>query len=301
ISDYLLLRVRDDAFVRDNPADREISMYSATRYREMAAADMLESSVRADGQYQTIPITVNLSSQDREILVDLCRPLDLDDGEKIVMAAVAYALRNFDMPPDTFSDLANIFFEEAYHLRIVDDIVGYGLGQRPFVPESRQDHWNLVRDATNIFEYIMLEHVLYEGRGTLASAYGVHLCRSRNVSEEGVEWFAKIARQETNHGATGFFWIERLGADFGQRIPEQSNALLRRFIEAECGDDAKGFRAKRLKFSAYLLNRYRSGASTPEIVNVIKNNVKHVMETGDVIISQDEMSAGVDALYKAVS
>ncbi len=78
VSDYLLLRNRDDAFVRDGVSDLDLEMYSSTGYRQKAAKDLLAVTSGSEGELKKIPLEIVLSDRDRDILVELCMPQDLD-------------------------------------------------------------------------------------------------------------------------------------------------------------------------------------------------------------------------------
>lgn len=106
----------------------------------------------------------------------------------------------------------------------------------------------------------MIEHCLYEGRGTVASAAGVFHLERAGAPQAVVDVFAAIARQEANHNVTGFRWLTLLGAT-GRLHQRRLGDLVRRFLAAEPLPEPDGTaRPLRKHFPLYLVDLYRRTA-----------------------------------------
>ncbi|PYP83986.1 MAG: hypothetical protein DMF61_21330 [Blastocatellia bacterium AA13] len=291
ISDYLIIRLRDDAFVDSEPAARQLDCDADTGYRAILAQEVRKFVKRKS---LTFPAVELADEKDLPPLKELC--LTLDYSEKIVISAAAFAISRLTLSTELVSVVANILFEEAYHLKILTEMLGLDQPSRPWLATDKLANWELVRSCDDGPSYMLLEHLLYEARGGIAAAKGVHDAGLRGVSKRSVAWLEKICNQETNHGISGLVWF---GRDYrGARLPLSARSLIRRFIEQECDDQTGTFRTLRQRYSSWLLARYFSGASVQELVVSLKRDVAQCKSTGEIGPNLDEVSWGVDFLYE---
>ncbi|MDV3458931.1 hypothetical protein RZN05_18180 [Sphingomonas sp. HF-S4] len=181
----------------------------------------------------------------------------LDSAEKIVISSAAYALCYLDNPPELTLELMNLLYEEALHLEAIGRLLGIDHSEREWIPEDRLGNWELVRGCTSPLEYMVIEHCLYEGRGTIASAEGAYQLERAGVSSPVVAVMDAIARQEANHNISGFRWLRLL--DRGRAEDDAALAsTVRRFVEVEPVPDADGSDASlRKHFPFFLIQVYR--------------------------------------------
>lgn len=294
ISDFLLIRLRDDAFVEDELSSRPLEAMADAGYRAHLAR-----GVRAvvEGGEVAVPAVARVTTSDAATLHELCSTLDY--SEKVVMSGAAFAIGRLSLSVELLSVVANIFFEEAYHLKIVTNLLGLDQTTRPWLSPDKQANWDLVNACDDGGTYMLLEHVLFEARGAIAAAKGVHEARLRGVTAEPLAWLQKICNQETNHAVTGLRWFHRDGHVLD--LSPAARFVVRRFIEQECDDSSGGFRTLRQRYSSWLLARYLSGARMEELVVDLKRDVARCQRSGDITPSLDDVSRSVDLLYERMS
>ena len=184
----------------------------------------------------------------------------LDSAEKIVISAAAYSLCELANPPELVLEIMNILYEEALHLDAIGRLLGMDHSQAAWIPPDRTANWDLVRRCETPVEYMLLEHCLYEGRGTVASAAGAFHLEGLGVPASVVEVFAAIARQEANHNVSGFRWLKLLD-DGTDALRARVAAIVRAFLEAEPLPEPDGSsRSQRKHFPLYLLQLYLSSS-----------------------------------------
>ena len=159
ISDYLLIRLRDDAFVEDELANRPLDCDADVGYRA-ALSRALRANLSGEGL--AFPEIEPVSGRDAATLNELCSTLDY--AEKIVISATALAMRRFSSSVELLSVVANILFEEAYHLKIITDMLGLDQSERPWLAPDKATNWQLVSDSGDLDTYMLLEHLLFEVR-----------------------------------------------------------------------------------------------------------------------------------------
>jgi len=212
-----------------------------------------------------------------------------DSAEKIVISAAAYALCHLDNPPELTLELMNLLYEEALHLDAIGRLLGIDHATRPWIPEDRQGNWDLVRGCTSPLDYMVIEHCLYEGRGTIASAAGAWQLERAGVSPAAVAVMDAIALQEANHNVSGFRWLRLL--DRGR--PEDDAALarvVRRFLEVEPVPAPDGSDASRKKhFPFFLIQVYRDTGDFPLLKEHIVTASRNARRTGDAGVDPDEL------------
>ncbi|MET0464568.1 MAG: hypothetical protein ABW007_15490 [Chitinophagaceae bacterium] len=294
ISDYLIIRIRDDAFVDDQSSTRPLECEADVGYRATLARGVRDTMT---GESLAFPKVGLADDKDIPTLTELCSTLDY--SEKVVISAAAFAIVKLSPSTELLSVIANILFEEAYHLKIVSEMLGLDQSTRPWLSPDKSVNWELVKSCEDGFTYMLLEHVLYEGRGGIAAAKGVHEARVRGVSERSVKWLEKICNQETNHGISGLVWLAR--DEHGAGLSPTDRLLIRRFIEQECDDTTGTFRTLRQRYSTWLLERYLGGTPLQELVASLKGDVVRCQYTGEIGPTLDDLSRSVDSLYASMS
>jgi hypothetical protein len=294
ISDYLIIRLRDDAFVDDQLSIRLLECEADAGYRAILA-----QGIRAivAGEPLAFPRVALADEKDAPALKELCSTLDY--SEKVVMSAAAFAIGRLSLSTELLSVVANILFEEAYHLKIVTEMLGLDQSARPWLAPDKNANWEIVKACGDGCTYMLLEHVLFEARGAIAAAKGVYEARARGVSERPVAWLEKICNQETNHGIAGLLWFHRDGR--GAVLSPSARLVVRRFIEQECDDTTGTFRTLRQRYSAWLLARYLKGASIEELVASLKEDVTRCKSTGEIEPTLEEVSRSVDFVYENIN
>src|ERR1700693_2555122 len=290
LSDYLVIRIRDDAFVHDQSSTRAVECEADTGYRKLIAR-----GVRAivSGEPLAFPEVGIAVGEDARILRDLCSTLDY--SEKVAMSAAAFAIETLSLSSDLLSVVANILFEEAYHLHIITELLGLDQSARPWLAPDKAVNWELVKTCEDGCTYMLLEHVLFEARGAIAAAKGGHEARPRGLSEQRTAWLEKICDQETNHGIAGLVWFNR---DEGRSaLSLRAGPVVRRFIEQECDDTSGTFRTLRQRYSTWLLARYLDGASIEELLKCLKGDVKRCKTTGEIGPTLDDVTRATDFVY----
>jgi len=181
----------------------------------------------------------------------------LDSAEKIVISAAAWCLCELACPPELALDTMNLLYEEALHLEAIGRLLGTDHSQVAWIPADRQSNWDLVRQCETPLDYMFVEHCLYEGRGTVASAAGAFQLERAGAPGEVVDVFAAIARQEANHNVTGFRWLKMLDTG-GQPALRRLADLVRQFLAVEPLPQPDGTpRSQRQHFPLYLVDCYQ--------------------------------------------
>lgn len=294
ISDYLIIRLRDDAFVHEQLSTRSIECDADVGYRALLARGL--RAILA-GEQLTFPAAPLAIGKDAQILTELCSTLDY--SEKVVISATAYAILKLSLSTELLSVVANILFEEAYHLKIISDMLGIDQSSRPWLPPDKTVNWALVTECGDEYTYMLLEHVLFEARGAIAAAKGVHEAQVRGLSPQSGAWLVRICSQETNHGVSGLEWFHRDGRSAD--LSPSARLIVRRFIEQECDDTTGTFRTLRQRYSSWLLAKYFSGASIQEVTACLKDDVVRCQHTGDITPTLEDVSRATDLLYENVS
>ena len=204
----------------------------------------------------------------------------LDAAEKIVISTTAWSLCNLDNPPELTLDLMNLLFEEALHLEAIDRFLGIDQTDRDWIPEDRQGNWRLVQTCATPLEYMVIEHCLYEGRGTIASAAGVYELERAGASKAVIEVMGAVAKQECGHNTSGYRWLKLLHA--GSREHEEILAdAVRRFVVEEPLPAADGSnRSARKHFPLYLMQKYRESQDFFEVKKEIVAASQSARSTG---------------------
>jgi hypothetical protein len=216
------------------------------------------STMHQAGEYTGLSLNFDfeqLHGSEHQILAEAAERLG--SAEKIVISATARALHDLDNPPELLVDLLNLLYEEALHLDAIGRLLGTDHSAEDWIPEDRATNWALVQECKAPLDYMVIEHCLYEGRGTVASAAGALHLEAAGLSAPPVAVMDAIARQEAAHNISGFRWLKLL--DTGSEDDELHLAdLVRRFVEAEPLPAADGTpRSLRKHFPLYLMHRYR--------------------------------------------
>lgn len=181
----------------------------------------------------------------------------LESAEKIVISAAAWSLCELANPPELVPVLVNLVYEEALHLEAIGRLLGTDHAAAEWIPEDRRTNWDLVRACETPLDYMVVEHCLYEGRGTVASSAGAFQIERAGAPLPVVQVFTAIARQEANHNVTGFRWLKLLDTGTGQHHHRLAE-LTRRFLAAEPLPEPDGSaRSLRKHFPLYLIDLYR--------------------------------------------
>lgn len=230
---------------------------------------------------------VELQGSDHALVADAV--VGLDAAEKIVISAAAWCLCELTNPPELVLDLMNLVYEEALHLEAVGRLLGTDHSQAEWIPEDRRANWDLVRQCGSPIDYMVIEHRLYEGRGTVASAAGVFHLERAGATRVVVDVFAAIARQEANHNVTGFRWLTLLGGNrpaHERRLAE----LVRRFLEAEPLPELDGTaRSLRKHFPLYLVDLYRRTSDFYRVKQAIVSASRSARRTGTPGVHPDRL------------
>jgi hypothetical protein len=252
LSDRCLFAAREDAHwspVAARASDRPLSLTPTRR--------AIFTAQESPGGEPSVSLNVDLtelSGPGRKVVETATAGLDA--AEKIVISAAAYSLCQLDNPPELVLEVMNILYEEALHLDAIGHLLGLDHSLVDWIPADRASNWDLVQRCGTPLEYMLLEHCLYEGRGTVASAAGAFQLERLDVPAAVVEVFAAIARQEANHNVSGFRWWKLLddGTD-AQR--HKIAATVRAFLEAEpLPEPDDSARSQRKHFPLYLLQLY---------------------------------------------
>lgn len=293
ISDYLIIRLRDDAFVHDELSSRPLECDADVGYRAILA-HRLRAIV--GGESLAFPHIPLAAGEDLRILTDLCSTLDY--SEKIVISAAAFAIRKLPLSTELLSVLANILFEEAYHLKIITELLGLDQSARPWLAPDKNTNWELVNACGDTCTYTLLEHLLFEGRGAIAAAKGVHEAKVRGISPRVIAWLEKICNQETNHGILGLLWFHHGGG--GPALSGPARLLVRRFINEECDDTSGTFRTLRQRYSAWLLAQYLGGTDAGQLMACLKEDVVRCKTTGTIRPTLDDISRSIEFLHENI-
>jgi hypothetical protein len=215
----------------------------------------------------------------------------LDAAEKIVISTTAWSLCNLDNSPELTLDLMNLLFEEALHLEAISRFLGIDQADRDWIPEDRQGNWDLVKSCATSLEYMVIEHCLYEGRGTIASAAGVYELERAGAPEAVVAVMEAVAKQECAHNITGYRWLKLL--DTGNAEHELSLAdAVRRFVAEELLPTADGSsRSLKKHFPLYLLQKYRESHDFFRIKKEIVAASQSSRRSGEIGVRPPELYA----------
>lgn len=213
----------------------------------------------------------------------------LDSAEKIVISAAAYALCYLDNPAELTLELMNLLYEEALHLEAIGRLLGIDHATREWIPEDRRGNWKLVQGCTSPLEYMVVEHCLYEGRGTIASAAGAYQLEQAGVSASAVAVMDAIGLQEANHNISGYRWLRLL-----DRARAEDDAALasvvRRFVEVEPVPEADGSDASLKKhFPLFLIQLYRDTGDFRLLKEQIVAASRNARRTGGAGIAPEEL------------
>ncbi|MGE5659562.1 MAG: hypothetical protein ACM37W_23450 [Actinomycetota bacterium] len=170
ISDFYKIRIRENAFITEGKMQVEPKFLSISPLKQALKDNFFHS-------YETRRIGYAfdydcLSGQQYEISYKMYG--DLDASEKIVMSTCAYAICNLSCPLEVVLDLCNLLYEEALHLEAISTLLSIDQSKKPWIPDDKQGNWQLVSSTDTILSYLFIEHCLYEGRGLIAAAKGVH-------------------------------------------------------------------------------------------------------------------------------
>jgi hypothetical protein len=204
----------------------------------------------------------------------------LDAAEKIVISAAAWSLCELPNPPELVLDVMNIVYEEALHLEAVGRLVGTDHAEHDWIPVDRRVNWELVCQCETPLDYMVLEHCLYEGRGTVASAAGAFQLERAGTPPGVVDVFAAISRQEANHNISGFRWLKLLDSG-GERHQRRLAEIVRRFLDAEPLPEQDGSaRSQRKHFPLYLVDCYRRSSDFYVVKQEIVSASRAARRTG---------------------
>lgn len=243
-------------FSRENGHWANAVQVSALRPLSRPASRNFDTSPRPDRPGLSLDFTFSqLTGEDFRIVNSAAARLD--SAEKIVISSTAHALSYLDNPPELTLELMNLLYEEALHLEAIGRLLGIDHASRSWIPEDRRGNWALVQGCSSPMEYMLIEHCLYEGRGTIASAAGAYQLERAGVSAEAVTVMDAIALQEANHNISGYRWLRLL--DRGNARDEATiAATVRRFVEVEPLPEADGGNTSlRKHFPLYLIQLYR--------------------------------------------
>jgi hypothetical protein len=221
----------------------------------------------------------------------------LDAAEKIVISACARSLHDLDNPPELVLDLMNLLYEEALHLETIGRLLGIHHGERDWITDDRQGNWRLVLECARPVEYMIAEHCLYEGRGTIASAAGVFQLERAGASTDVIAAMEVIAMQEAGHNITGFRWLRLLdkGGDEDERLMA---TVVRKFVSVEPLPLPDGSsRSAKKYFPLYLFHQYRKTGDFYRVKSEIVAASKNARRTGEPGVPIEELySAGRQVL-----
>ena len=262
---------------------------SAVRPLSLNASRNFDTNGTANG---TASLTLNfdfelLTGEDYRIVSTAAARLD--SAEKIVISGAAHAICNLDNPPELTLELMNLLYEEALHLEAIGRLLGIDHSTREWIPDDRQVNWELVRGCRTPVEYMIMEHCLYEGRGTIASAAGAYQLERAGVSAAAVTVMDAIAVQEANHNISGYRWLRLL--DRGRPEDDAAQAsVVRRFVEGEPVPEADGSDASLKKhFPLFLFQLYRETGDFPLIKEHIVAASRNARRTGGAGIPPEEL------------
>lgn len=235
---------------------------------------------------------VELTGQERDVVeVAAAR---LDAAEKIVISASARSLHDLDNPPELTLELMNLLYEEALHLEAVGRLLGIDHATREWIPDDRLANWDLVKGCSTALEYMIIEHCLYEGRGTIASAAGVFELERAGASKSVLTVMEAISMQEAAHNISGFRWLKLL--DTGSEEDAFSiTETVRRFIAVEPLPEADGSsRSAKKHFPLYLFQKYRESGDFYRVKQEIVAASKASRSTGEPGIPTAEIYQAAD-------
>jgi hypothetical protein len=287
LGDALATKCREDgAWTNESPV-RELQPFLPTAARVQAAAD----AVQRPGASFPPPSLGHLSGVATGTDLETLRSVadGLDGAEKIVISACAWAVRNLECPPAMIADLLAIIFEEAAHLEAVLVLLGIDDGVGSWLDDDRGANWDAVIRTTSPLQYMLVEHGLYEGRGTVASAYGAFQLEQAGVSDGVLKVMSAIACQEASHNTLGFKWLALLRGDERETHAEIAQGL-ELFLHADPLPPRDGStRSLRKHFPAFLLDLYLQTWSFAAVKREIEDASRSVRSTGALKVSDDEL------------
>ncbi|MGV6851618.1 MAG: hypothetical protein ACWA5R_05470 [bacterium] len=287
ISDALHLLSRNSAFFNYSSA---MNFYATNALRKKTLILMHEIGSQSSNERKQIDVSPRVSD------VEIARKLigDLDYSEKIVISCTAFAIHEFDMPLQMASDLMNILFEEAYHLKIVKNLTEFDLSEREWIPEDKLFNWKMIKSCDSAETYMLIEHLLFEGRGGVASAYGCYQAKLNGFVGEDLLALESICKQETNHGIKGLEWFDKLNA--GRGLSQRQKNLTLKFVEKECLINDLSDKAVRKNYSLWILWQYIEGSNISTIVDLMKKNVIHCLSVGKPLISANAIQKSTNCI-----
>lgn len=285
LSDYYSLLAKENGHWANTNAMstvRPLSLTSTRNFDSGALTDRARLSLNFDFAL--------LTGEDYRIVSTAAARLD--SAEKIVISAAAHAICYLDNPPELTLELMNLLYEEALHLEAVGRLLGIDHGSREWLPDDRRGNWELIQGCRSPLEYMMIEHCLYEGRGTIASAAGAYQLERAGVSPSAVAVMDAIALQEANHNISGYRWLRLLDRGRAEDDAAQASVVLR-FVEVEPLPEADGSEASlRKHFPLFLFNLYRETGDFYLLKEHIVAASRSARRTGGPGIPPDELYRG---------
>lgn len=287
LSDLCFYAAREDAHWSPGSSSASDHPLSLTPTR---SAVLVAEPMRHHGAPASLNFDLSeLNGPARDLVAEAT--VGLDAAEKIVISAAAYSLCQLANPPELVLEVMNLLYEEALHLDAVGRLLGTNHSQVDWIPEDRAANWELVRQCETPLDYMLLEHCLYEGRGTIASASGAFHLERLGAPAYVVDVFTAISKQEANHNISGFRWLKML--DNGTEVQQRRiAAVVRRFLEAEPLPEPDGTaRSMRKHFPLYLIQRYRSSLDFYEVRDEIVAASRAARLTGQPGVPIDQLYA----------
>jgi hypothetical protein len=282
ISDISILRMRETAFFLKENCSADLTFASLSSFRKNIVTDFDNFSSLNKVSYS---IDYNLlSNQEYDIFNELYN--EVDSSERIVISACAYAICNLSFPIEIVLVLCNILYEEALHLESISRLLGIDQSKKKWISNDKCNHWNLVLNTKSIAEYFFLEHCLYEGRGFIAAAKGVHELSKYSEHSTGYKIARLIFEQETNHVLTGYFWLKQLD---DITLESTLKSVLSQFLQIEILTDIETFKGKRQRFPLLLLSHYLSNKSYWGIQKLIMENANSMIMTGNMSVTNEQL------------
>lgn len=287
LSDLCFFAAREDAHWSPGTSGALDHPLSVTRTRDA----ILTAEHSASGD---TPVSLNvdlseLKGSARGLVEEAI--VGLDAAEKIVISAAAFSLCQLANPPELVLDVLNILYEEALHLDAIGRLLGMDHAQADWIPPDRADNWSLIRRCETPLEYMLLEHGLYEGRGTVASAAGAFQLERLGVPTYVVDVFTSISRQEANHNVSGFRWLKLLD-DGSDTQRQRIAAIVRAFLEVEpLPEPDSSARSQRKHFPLYLLDRYLGSSDFYLVKDEIVAASRAARATGFPCVPLDQLYA----------
>jgi hypothetical protein len=289
MSDIAVSSAREDAYWSPDGASLEEPPLSLRPTRATAGVAL---QARPDRLSLNVDFT-ELADPMRQLVADAT--VGLDAAEKVVISAAAWSLCELANPPELVLDLLNLLYEEALHLDAIGRLLGLDHSRVEWIPRDRRTNWDLVRASETPLDYMVIEHCLYEGRGTVASAAGAFQLEESGAPTAVVDVFAAIARQEANHNIAGFRWLKLLDTadpDDRSRLAE----LIRKFLDVEpLPEPDRTARSLRKHFPLYLIELYRQASDFYRVKEAIVSASRSARRTGLPGIPADRLYSAARA------